>query len=410
MEQERTYNHISKKPVIQSITGRPNPLKSSKGGEQARLNREHRHLGRGVCSNRTGRFEAYQKIEEPEFPFGEQSYDKTDNQTRVFHDATKTIITKNDSPDIPFKKSINAYRGCEHGCVYCFARPTHTYLGLSAGLDFERHIMMKSNAAALLEQELADPNYTVTPLAMGTNTDPYQPIEKQHKITRQLLEVLNRFNHPCSIVTKNKLIVRDIDLLSEMAAKGLVKVYVSVTTVDPKLARVLEPRASSPQKRLDAIRLLSDAGIPTGAMFAPIIPAINDMEMEQVLEAVKHAGAKEVAYILLRLPLEVAGLFSEWLTAYFPDRKERVLSRLKAMRGGRVNDPRFKHRMKGKGFEAEMLKRRFEVHCRRLRLNIGEQAHETKEDALNSCPVKFTVPADVRSRQDRSSGQLNLFA
>ncbi len=325
--------------------------------------------GRGAVTNRSGRFENYRREsffddwERPEPP-------SVDFKTHVTVEAPKSIITRNTSPDIPFDRSINPYRGCEHGCIYCFARPSHNYMGLSAGLDFERKLFVKPNAAALLRKELSKPNYKIAPIAMGTNTDPYQPIEKEHKITRSILEVLSEFNHPVTILTKSRLIVRDMDILTSMAERNLVKVALSVTTLDPKLARVMEPRASSPQRRLDAIKLMSDAGIPTGAMFAPLIPALNDQEMEQVLEAVRHAGAKDAGYLLLRLPQEVKQLFEEWLEEYFPDRKKHVLNRLSDMRGGKVNDPRFGKRMKGSGYEAEMISRRFAVHTRRLGLNM----------------------------------------
>ena len=251
-------------------------------------------------------------------------------------------------------------------------------MGLSAGQDFESQLFAKPQAAELLEQELSKRSYKVAPIALGTNTDPYQPIEKQRRITRQVLKVLAKHNHPVTILTKSRLVVRDLDILVPMAEKGLVKVGLSVTTLDRKLARALEPRASMPQRRLDAIRLLSDAGVPTSVMFAPVIPALNDYEMEQVLAAAAHAGAKEAGYILLRLPLEVAPLFEEWLEVHYPDRKSRVLNRLKALRGGRLNDPRFKHRMRGKGFEADLMDQRFKNLTRRLQFKQEREKLDTE--------------------------------
>ncbi|MBL4837797.1 MAG: PA0069 family radical SAM protein [Kordiimonadaceae bacterium] len=324
--------------------------------------------GRGAISNSTGRFETYQRTQAPDGWLHEE--DKPSLRTHVTEEIARSILTKNTSPDVPFDRSINAYRGCEHGCVYCFARPTHTYLGLSAGLDFESRLFAKPNAAQLLEQEISRAGYQPKPIAMGTNTDPYQPIEKERRITRQLLKVLQKYDHPVTILTKSRLIVRDLDILVPMAEKGLVKVGLSVTTLDRNLSRLMEPRAATPQKRLDAIKLLSDAGVPTSVMFAPVVPALNDHEMEAVLSAAAHAGAKEAGFILLRLPLEVAGLFEEWLEAHFPDRKKRVLNRLAALRGGKLNDPRFKHRMKGNGFEADLMKQRFVNLSKRLQLGV----------------------------------------
>lgn len=331
--------------------------------------------GRGAVSNVSGRFEAFSREPSQDGWLGEDPVAPL--KTEVTEEAAKHILTRNKSPDIPFDRSINAYRGCEHGCVYCFARPTHAFLGLSPGLDFESRLFVKPNAAELLKQEIAKKGYEPKPIAMGTNTDPYQPLEKERRITREILKVLLECEHPVTILTKSRLIVRDLDLLAPMAEKGLVKAALSVTTLDHKLARKMEPRASTPQRRLDAIRLLSDAGVPTGIMFAPVIPALNDHEMEAVLSAGAHAGAREAGFILLRLPLELTDLFEEWLETHYPDRKKRVLSRLKEMRGGKFNDPRFKHRMKGRGIEAEMMKQRFANLCRRLRLNDSKPVLET---------------------------------
>jgi DNA repair photolyase len=331
--------------------------------------------GRGAVSNHAGRFETFARV-----PVGDDWLNEPELKafrTDVTDEAPKSVLTRNSSPDIPFDRSVNPYRGCEHGCVYCYARPSHGYMGLSSGIDFESKLFAKSNAADLLRKEISKKGYEAKPIALGTNTDPYQPIEKDRRITRSILKVLAEYDHPVTVLTKSRLVVRDMDILAPMAAKGLVKVSLSVTTLDRTLARRLEPRASTPQRRLDAIKLLSDAGVSTGVMFAPVIPAINDHEMEQVLAAAVHAGACEAGFILLRLPLDVSGLFEEWLDAYYPDRKNRVLSRLAAMRGGKLNDPRFKHRMKGKGIEADLMKQRFEQLCRRLRLNTDRKVLET---------------------------------
>lgn len=326
--------------------------------------------GRGATSNPAGRFEKLARMTTHDGWLDEG--ETSPLCTEVTDEHAKHILTRNKSPDIPFDRSINAYRGCEHGCIYCFARPTHAFLGLSAGLDFESRLFAKPNAAALLRQEISKKGYVPKPIAMGTNTDPYQPLEKGRRITRSLLQVLHDCGHPVTILTKSRLVVRDLDILAPMAEKGLVKVSLSVTTLDRKMARRMEPRASTPVRRLDAIRLLSDAGVPTGVMFAPVIPALNDHEMEAVLSAAAHAGAKEAGYILLRLPRELASLFEQWLEEHYPDRKSRILNRLAEMRGGRLNDPRFKHRMKGRGLEAELLDKRFRNLCRRLRLNEGK--------------------------------------
>ncbi|MFC3053444.1 PA0069 family radical SAM protein [Kordiimonas pumila] len=344
------------------------------------------YKGRGAISNASGRFEAYQREVIEDGYLGEDIHAP---KTLVTEENARHILTKNTSPDIPFDRSVNAYRGCEHGCVYCFARPSHTYMGLSAGLDFETQLFAKPNAPALLAAEISKPGYVARPIAMGTNTDPYQPIEKERQITREMLKVLAAHDHPVTILTKSRLIVRDLDILAPMAERGLVKAGLSITTLDRRLARLLEPRAAMPQRRLDAVKLLTDAGVPTTVMFAPVIPAINDHEMEAVLAAAAHAGATEAAYILLRLPREVAGLFSEWLETHFPDRKKRVLNRLMVLKGGRLNDPRFKHRMKGQGLEADLLQQRFSGLCRRLRLNEGRV----------SVDVTQFKPANVKNTQ-----------
>jgi DNA repair photolyase len=287
-------------------------------------------------------------------------------RTTLSEDKSQSIIARNSSPDIGFDRSINPYRGCEHGCVYCFARPTHAWLGLSAGLDFESRLFYKPAAAALLEKALRRPHYRPAPIAMGTNTDPYQPAEQRFEITRQILEVLARFRHPVSIVTKSHSIVRDIDILAPMGQAGLAKVALSVTTLDRGLARRMEPRAATPERRLAAIRQLAEAGIPTGVMAAPVIPAINDMEIEAILEAAASAGAIGAGYILLRLPLEIKQLWAEWLAEHYPDRAAKVMALMRGMRGGRDYDPTFGRRMRGQGPYAELIRRRFKLAAKRL--------------------------------------------
>jgi DNA repair photolyase len=332
----------------------------------ATVERERRR-GRGTISNASGRYEPTARIA---FDDGWQSLDELPPfRTTVQADATRKIITRNESPDISFDRSINPYRGCEHGCVYCFARPTHAYLGLSPGLDFESKLFMKPDAPALLEKELSAKDYTPRTIAIGTNTDPYQPIEKKYEIMRGILQVLERAGHPVGIVTKSALITRDIDILSRMASRNLVKVAISVTTLDPRIARTMEPRAPTPQRRLNALRRLSDAGIPTSVMMAPVIPAINDAEIERILDTAAVAGVKGAGYVLLRLPLEVRDLFREWLSEHFPDRVNHVFKLIRDMRGGKDYDPTWGRRMTGAGPYAWMIGRRFEAACERLRLN-----------------------------------------
>ncbi len=290
-------------------------------------------------------------------------------KTEVFVETPKTIITRNESPDISFDRSINPYRGCEHGCVYCYARPSHAYMGLSPGLDFESKIFIKPNAAALLREELTAPNYSPRTIALGANTDPYQPIERDHRITRGVIEVLAAFKHPFGIVTKSAMVLRDLDLLKPLVALGLVKVAISVTTLDPALARSMEPRASSPSKRIETIRQLSDAGIPTVVMMGPIIPGLNDHEIEAILKAAAAAGATEAGYTMLRLPHEVKEIFWDWLEKDHPDKLQKVQSLVKSVRDGKENDPQFGNRMVGTGPYAWMLGRRFQASCHRLGLN-----------------------------------------
>jgi DNA repair photolyase len=348
--------------------------------------------GRGAISNASGRFEKTQRVLVDDGWTGQQEVaaayaraipedDGWDDgwraedgalpplRTEVIRDATRSIITSNKSPDLSFDQSINPYRGCEHGCIYCFARPTHAYLGLSPGADFESRLFAKPNAAELLTKELSAPGYMPKVIAMGTNTDPYQPLEKKMRITRTILEVLREFHHPVAIVTKSPLILRDLDILSDMAKDGLAKAALSITTLDRKLARQMEPRAGTPSRRLQAIRGLAEAGVPAGVMFAPAIPALNDEEMEAVLRAASEAGARSAGYVLLRLPLEIKDLFREWLEANVPGRAKHVMSLVRQMRGGKDYDAQWNTRMKGTGPYAEFMARRFHMAVKRLGLN-----------------------------------------
>jgi len=326
-----------------------------------------RRRGRGSVSNRTGRFEPQTRNEIDDG--WESLRDLEPFVTSVSEERAKTIVSSNNSPDIGFDRSINPYRGCEHGCVYCYARPTHAFLGLSAGLDFESKLFAKVNAPELLERELSNPKYIPKTIALGTNTDPYQPIERQYRIMRRLLEVLERANHPVGIVTKSALILRDKDILSAMAKRGLVKVALSVTTLDRKLARAMEPRASTPEKRLHALEELSQAGVPTAVMVAPVIPALNDPEIEAILTRAHASGVVEAGYVMLRLPLEISDLFQEWLFEHAPDRAKRVMSLMRSMRGGKDYDAQWGRRMRGNGPYAWQIGRRFELATNRLNLN-----------------------------------------
>ena len=321
--------------------------------------------GRGAASNESGRFEAERRVAFDDGWCGTDT-NPPPLQTVLTADATRTIIARNDSPDIGFDRSINPYRGCEHGCIYCFARPTHAYLGLSPGLDFESRIFYKPQAAALLAKELSKKGYACRPLAMGSNTDPYQPSERRLGITRAILEVLREFRHPVVIVTKSALIQRDLDILSEMAADNLAAVTVSVTTLDRRLARHMEPRAATPERRLETIAALAGAGIPTGVLAAPMIPALNDDELERILERARAAGASSAGYVLLRLPHELKGLFREWLEEHRPRKAAHVLSLIAQSHGGRLYDSAWAKRMAGTGPYAEMLRARFDRACRSL--------------------------------------------
>ena len=377
------------------------------------------HRGRGALSNETSRFDSEKRIRttdgwetggrETGGQEGGSASEATDDddvppplRTTLTRDATRTILARNSSPDIPFDRSINPYRGCEHGCIYCFARPTHAYLGLSPGLDFETKILFKPDAAALLTAELASPKYRPDVIAMGTNTDPYQPVERELKITRQILRVLSDFNNPVGIVTKNHMVTRDIDILADMARRNLAEVFVSVTTLDKELARSMEPRASAPHRRLDAIRALAAAGVPVGVMTSPMIPGLNDHEMEAILEAASDAGATRAGFIVLRLPLEIKELFEEWLRQHRPDRAERVLSLIRQVRGGALYQAEFGKRMRGEGPIADLLASRFAIAVKRLGLN----RQRYRLDA-----ARFRVPEAARTAlvdAKRDARQLKL--
>jgi DNA repair photolyase len=323
--------------------------------------------GRGAVRNVTGRFETVDVVP---FDDGWGSLDQETPKllTTTLRENTRTIISTNDSPDVPFNRSINPYKGCEHGCVYCFARPSHAYLNLSPGLDFESMIVIKPDAPELLRASLSKPGYVCETIALGSNTDPYQPLERKLRITRGLLEVLSEFRHPCSIVTKSNMVLRDLDLLVPMARRRHVVVLLSVTSLDDELARRMEPRAPAPRRRLQAIEALQRAGVPVGVLVSPIVPGLNDEEVERILEAVARAGAGSAAYLLLRLPHEVKQLFVEWLAAHYPDRADKVLSRMRQMREGQLYQPEFGVRMSGRGPFADLLRRRFDLARRRLGL------------------------------------------
>jgi DNA repair photolyase len=321
--------------------------------------------GRGAASNDSGRFEAEKRVLFDD-GWGSADEEPAPLTTTLTIDSTRTIIARNDSPDIGFDRSINPYRGCEHGCVYCYARPSHAYLGLSPGLDFESRLFYKPQAAALLAAELRKKGYSCRPIALGSNTDPYQPVERRVGITRSILEVLRDFRHPITIVTKSALIQRDLDILAKMATQRLAMVTISVTTLDRGLARRMEPRASTPERRIETIAALAAAGVPTGVLTAPMIPALNDNEMEQILERAWGAGATSAGYTLLRLPLELKSLFKEWLEEHFPGKAAHVLSLVAQTHGGRLYDSTWSRRMTGTGPYADMLRARFDRACRKL--------------------------------------------
>jgi DNA repair photolyase len=341
--------------------------------------------GRGALSNRDSRFAGTYS----EFDQGTQLDTVA---TEIIAERAKSIISSNRSPDIPFEQSINPYRGCEHGCIYCYARPSHAYMDLSPGLDFETRLFYKDNAVELLRDTISKPTYVCKPIALGSNTDPYQPIEKRYQLTRQLLQLLAEYRHPVMLVTKGVLIERDIDLLADMARHRLVSVMISVTTLDDELKRNMEPRAASPAARLRVIKSLSAAGVPVGALVSPVIPRINDHELEAILAAVHAAGVGSANYMFLRLPLELQQLFDEWLQQHYPERAQTVMSLVRQIRGGKLNDPRFGSRMRGEGVFAQLLQQRFHFACRKL--------------GLSQHPALLDTSAFKLARH----GQLNLFA
>jgi DNA repair photolyase len=332
----------------------------------------HSLTGRGALSNPPGRFDK-QRLEAVDDGWYQDEVPDT-IPTTLEPDEARAVITTNDSPDVGFDQSINPYRGCSHSCPFCYARPSHAYLGLSPGLDFETRLFYKADAARVLQAQLARPGYVCKPIMLGANTDPYQPIERRMRITRSILEVLTRTRHPVAVVTRSALVLRDLDLLGELARQGLTSVAFSVTTQDLALKRRLEPQAASPQARLRALATLTAAGVPCGVLFAPVIPALNDHEMEAVLAAAAQAGAGWAGYVLLRLPYEIKDLFAEWLTEHYPQRATHVMSLIRAMRGGRDNDPRFGSRMRGTGPYAQLLRNRFRLACQRLELRSSERA------------------------------------
>lgn len=322
--------------------------------------------GRGAVTNASGRYERFAR---EAFDDGWSEEEIVRLETIVTPEAAKTIISRNQSPDISFDQSINPYRGCEHGCIYCYARPNHAYVGLSPGLDFETKLFVKADAARLLEAEFSNPRYRPRTIMLGGVTDIYQPIERGYGVTRALLDVLARWRHPTALITKSQLVIRDIDILAPMAERNLAKAALSVTTLDRRIARVMEPRAAAPHRRIEAVRALADAGVPVTVMVAPIVPAINDSEIEAILEQAAHAGATHAGYVVLRLPLEIKDLFREWLAAHFPDRATRVMALVREMRGGRDYDPEWGQRQRGQGPYAKLIADRFHAACRRLGLN-----------------------------------------
>ncbi|WP_085867509.1 PA0069 family radical SAM protein [Pseudoruegeria aquimaris] len=347
--------------------------------------------GRGAAGNDSGRFEPLSRsLEADGWEIAEEARVL---RTEVREERPRSLITYNRSPDLPFDRSINPYRGCEHGCIYCFARPTHAYLGLSAGLDFETRLVARPEAPQVLERELRRKGYACAPVAIGTNTDPYQPIEAERGIMRRILEVLQAFNHPVGVVTKGSLVERDADILGAMGQAGLARVGISITTLDAGLSRRMEPRAPAPKRRLAMIRRLAEAGCEVRVMVAPLIPGLTDHELEEILAAAREAGAGAASYIMLRLPLEVAPLWEDWVQEHVPDRAEKILRRLREMHGGALYDSRFRHRMRGQGPHAELTQARFRAACRRL--GLAERLPPLRSDL-------FAAPA-------RAGDQLSLF-
>lgn len=364
--------------------------------------------GRGAVSNLQGRYEAHERENfDDGWPADQEDRRAAVRKTQVFEETAKSILSRNASPDLPFGVSLNPYRGCEHGCIYCFARPTHSYLGLSPGLDFETRIFAKINAPELLRQELARPSYSPEPIALGVNTDAYQPCERELRLTRRVLEVLHECEHPIALITKSSLIERDIDLLADMASKQLAIAAVTITTLDPVIARTLEPRAAAPIRRLRTIRTLHDAGIPVCVSIAPVIPFVTEPDLERVLEAATEAGADSAGYIILRLPWELNPLFQQWLQAHFPDRAQRVMNRIREMRGGQDYVADFGTRMKGEGVWADLIRQRFEKAAARFGLTMRGRNFKSLDTSRFRRPI--VVPARISKASGSIGGQLNLF-
>jgi DNA repair photolyase len=363
--------------------------------------------GRGAVSNIQGRYEVDARERFDDGWSADDDEEAAPFKTVVTDEYAKTILTRNASPDVPFNVSLNPYRGCEHGCIYCFARPTHSYLGLSPGLDFESRLFAKVNAAELLRRELARPGYVPEHIAIGVNTDAYQPCERQRGITRQVLEVLHECQHPVGLITKSSLIERDIDLLAPMAAKGLACAAITLTTLDPEISRTLEPRAAAPARRLRAIRTLTEAGIPVSVSVAPIIPFVTEPEIEKILEAARDAGAVGAHYVVLRLPWEVNPLFQEWLEAHFPERAQRVMNRVRDMRGGKDYDSDFSKRMHGEGVWADLIRQRFSKTVERLGMGGLRGRFERLDVSQFKRPL--VVPPAPGKQMGNATGQLDLF-
>jgi len=361
------------------------------------------HKGRGAISNIAGRFETQliETVDDGWLPYSDDTDINPSLKTSITPELAKTILTRNQSPDLPFSVSLNPYRGCEHGCIYCFARPTHAYLGLSPGLDFETRLYAKTNAPELLRRELADKSYVPSPIALGVNTDAYQPCERELKITRRCLEVLHECDHPVGLITKSALIERDLDLLKEMSAKNLVAVAVTITTLDHSISRTLEPRAASPTRRLQIIEKFAQAGIPILVSVAPVIPFVTEQELEKVMRAAADAGATAAGYTVLRLPWEVNPLFQQWLQTHFPERAERVMNRVRDMRGGKDYDANFATRMRGEGLWADMIRQRFSKGLKRYGLN------KSGRFAQMDCSL-FRKPLSIPAAK-KPDGQLDIF-
>jgi DNA repair photolyase len=386
--EKRTVEHVEEQVMLP-----PRPLAARKG--------------RGAVSNIQGRYEVDARERFDDGWEQDEGEEAAPFKTVVTDEYAKTILTRNASPDVPFNVSLNPYRGCEHGCIYCFARPTHSYLGLSPGLDFESRLFAKVNAAELLRRELARPGYVPEHIAIGVNTDAYQPCERQRGITRQVLEVLHECQHPVGLITKSSLIERDIDLLAPMAAKGLACAAITLTTLDPEISRTLEPRAAAPARRLRAIRTLTEAGIPVSVSVAPIIPFVTEPEIEKILEAAREAGAVGAHYVVLRLPWEVNPLFQEWLEAHFPERAQRVMNRVRDLRGGKDYDSDFSKRMHGEGVWADLIRQRFSKTVERL--GMGGLRGRFERLDVSQFRKPLVVPPAPGKQCGNATGQLDLF-